>query len=119
MNVNDVFPSKWLKASELVGKEVKVKIESVGFELMKDDDPESGKIILHFVGKKKGVSLNKTNSQTLAATFSPETDGWVGKEIVLFSQKVNFAGNLVDGIKVRPFVAMVDGTEKDEDEPPF
>ena len=62
----------------------------------------STKPVIYFRGERKGLVANKTNCMVLAAAFGPETDAWVGKSVVLGLEKVNFAGRMVDGIRVRP-----------------
>ena len=112
MNINEVFPSKYLRASDLAGKSVKVKISKVAIEKMGEDN----KPVIYFEGKQKGMALNKSNAQMIAAVYSPETDGWVGKEIKLYAGKVNFNGQMVDSLKVE-VIPPSDGP--DDSLPPF
>ena len=98
MNINDMYPSAFLKASDLQGRAIKVKIKDCSFQTMGDET----KPVLSFHGKDKEMVLNKTNSMALASAFGPETESWKGKEIELFSMKVQFQGQLVDGLRVRP-----------------
>ena len=113
MNVNDAFPSNYLKASDLQGKLVKVKIQGCTVEDIGDDK----KPVLRFSGKAKGLALNKTNAQMIAAHYSPETNGWLGKEIKLYAGKVNFNGQMVDSLKVEVVPQVADGP--DDELPPF
>lgn len=96
MNINNEFPSKYLKAGDLNGKSVKVIMDRVAKEKMGEDN----KLVLYFKGKEKGMVLNKSNAQMIAAVYSPETEGWSGKEIRLYAGKVNFNGQMVDSLKV-------------------
>ncbi len=116
MNINDQFPSKWLKASDLQGKEIVVTIDRVAMESMQEGQGET-KPVIYFAGKEKGLVCNKTNAGAITAAYGQETDGWHGKKIVLFSQKVSFQGQITDGLRVRAHVPVVD--ETDGDEPPF
>ena len=50
MKVSEEFPSKYLKASDLNGKQVKVTISHVTREAVGDDD----RLVAYFEGKKKG-----------------------------------------------------------------
>lgn len=97
MNINSVFPSKYLKASDLQGRTVRVTISNVVVEKIGDDQ----RPVLYFQGKEKGVVLNKTNANTIANTYGPETDGWLGAPIELFSAMVDFAGKMTEAIRVR------------------
>lgn len=97
VNINDEFPSKYLKAADLHGQAVKVKIKDVISEVVGNDR----KLIAYFAGKERGMVLNKTNARTIADVFGDETDNWVGADIELFAQKVDFQGRMVDGLRVR------------------
>ncbi len=97
MNINEQFPSLYLKSSDLAGQMVKVQISDVKSEEIGTDR----KMIMYFVGKQKGMVLNKTNAKTLAEQFGDETDNWIGAQIEIFSMKVDYQGRMVDGLRVR------------------
>lgn len=113
ININEVFPSKYLKASDLQGRSIKVVIDRIEMEKLGDDK----KPVVYFKGKLKGLALNKTNANLIAASYSPETNGWIGKEIKVYPGKVNFQGQMVDAIKVEVVPQEVEF--KDDDLPPF
>ena len=96
LNINDAFPSKFLKADDLRGKQVTCAIDNVLVEEVGDDN----KPVVYFVGRDKGLACNKTNAMVIAGAYGPETEGWAGKEIVLRSEKVSFQGKIVDSIRV-------------------
>lgn len=97
IDINNVFPSKYLKASDLQGRTVKVNIDTIAVEeIGKDRKP-----VLMFSGKQKGLVLNKSNAQIIASVYSPETNGWIGKDIELRPDKVAFNGQMVDCIRVQ------------------
>lgn len=98
MNINDQFESKYLKSLDLQGRTVRAKISDVASEKVGDDF----KIVVHFVGKQKGMICNRTNSMTLAEVWGPETDNWIGGNVEIFSMKVPFQGKLTDGLRLRP-----------------
>lgn len=97
LNMDEMYPSKWLRASDLSGKRVKLTIGSVGMEQFQDG---TSKPCIHFPGKDKGLILNKTNATAIAGAYGPDTDGWLGKSIELFSMKVQGPSGLVDGLRV-------------------
>ena len=115
INVDNFFQSSTnaLKASDLpAGKQAKVVIENCEAVTFKgDDQKEQQKIRLSFVGKEKGLILNKTNAMTISHVYGPDTDGWKGKEIFLYSTKVDFGGQMVPAIRVD--VPMVEAAEDD------
>lgn len=89
-----LFPSKYLKAGDLRGKEVTVVIDSidprhelVGSGGKKDKKPvfflktPSGREI------EKSMICNKTNGGRIAALYGPEVSRWVGKAITLVAER--------------------------------
>ena len=96
-NIHDAFPSNYLKSADLQGRVAKLKIANVTYEQIGTDN----KLIMKFVGKEKGMVLNKTNAMTIAEAFGPDTDNWVGAEIEVFSMKVEFNGRMTDGLRLR------------------
>lgn len=101
MNINDVFPSNFLKASDLHGRKLRLTISEVRMEKMGQEE----KPVLYFEGKDKGLVLNKTKAGILSAAYSPETEGWRGKEVAIYPTKVSFQGQMVDAIGVEAVVA--------------
>jgi len=98
MDINQAFPSNYLKASDLQGREVSVTMNSV--EMTTLDDGEQ-KPLVHFNGKQKGLILNKTNANTIAGLYGPDTDNWQGQAITLFPTQVDFQGRQVECIRVK------------------
>ena len=99
-NINDAFPSNYLKASDLGGQQPVVTIDRVAFEAVGRD--KEMKPILYFAGKEKGIVLNKTNSKNIANMVgSFETDDWKGYRIRLYATHVEFNGETVEAIRVK------------------
>lgn len=99
-NINDAFPSNYLKASDLKGTQPVVTIDRVEFEPV--GRQKEMKPVIYFVGKEKGVVLNKTNSAKITGLVgSGETDDWHGCQIRLFATMVEFAGDQVEAIRVK------------------
>lgn len=101
MDIDAAFPSKYLKSSDLQGKNVtliidRVEQEEVGFGRDKDHKP-----VIYFQKAKKGLVLNKTNSNTIKTGYGKETDNWIDKPLVLFPAMVEYAGDTVEAIRVR------------------
>lgn len=115
MNINSAFPSTYLKAADLQGRRVAVTIAGVVIEEIGGEH----KPIVKFVGKDRGIVLNKTNAAMIAEIAnSAETDDWAGVKVVLYPTKTDYQGKRVDCIRVdypgdRPKPVEVD------EEPPF
>ena len=98
MNINDVFPSKYLKAADLQGHEPTVVINRCEVEAIGDQR----KLVLYFQGKEKGMICNRTNADRIAFMYSPDTDHWIGKPITLFTDMVSFQGKTMQALRVKP-----------------
>lgn len=103
MDINNSFPSNYLKAADLQNKTVKLTIRTVIEEKMGSDI----RPVLYFQGKDKGMVLNKTNAMTIAQMFGPETDNWQGGDIEVFPAFVDYQGKQVQGLRVRMPVRQV------------
>ncbi len=100
-NINDSFPSNYLKASDLQGRSVVVTIDRVAFEPVGRD--REMKAVIYFIGKEKGVVLNKTNARKIIeVTGSALTEDWQGHAIVIYPTETEFAGESVECIRVKP-----------------
>jgi arabinogalactan endo-1,4-beta-galactosidase len=97
MQISSAFPSNYLKAADLQGKNILIKMDRTEYEMIGNDK----KLILYFQGKEKGMVLNKTNANNIAHIYGEETDEWKGAEIVLFEAMVDFQGKTVPAIRVR------------------
>jgi hypothetical protein len=100
MNINDAYPSQYLKAYDLQGRAVTVTIESVAVEELGREREQ--KPVVYFVGKKKGLPLNKTNMRVIAGLAGPETDDWPGVAFVLYPTQTEMAGETRDCIRIKP-----------------
>lgn len=116
MKLDDVFGSKYLKAEDLKGHEVEVTIDGCQLEEFDQDGRTVKKLVLNFVGKDRGLVLNKTNANRIGEMHGDETDNWGGKRIKLFPDRVDFAGNIVDAIRVKIETAPPEAVD-DEDLP--
>jgi hypothetical protein len=97
MKVSDIYPTKYLKATDLQGREHRVAITNVIFENVGDDK----KLVAYFTGKQKGLVLNKTNARALAKVFGDDSGGWLNKEVIIHETVVDFRGDAVPTIRVK------------------
>ena len=95
--MSEEFPSKYLKAADLGGREVKVTMAHVEREKIGDDN----KPVLYFKGKDKGVVLNKTNAGTISDAYGDDTEDWYDQPLILFSVMVDFQGKVAPAIRCR------------------
>ncbi len=97
MKMSEEFPSKYLKAADLQGREVRVTMANVEREKIGDDN----KPVLYFKGKEKGVVLNKTNAGTISDSYGDDSEDWYDQPLILFSVMVDFQGKVGPAIRCR------------------
>ena len=107
--VSDVFQSRFLKAVDLLDDEsgeyrtVKVTIERVEVEQLPGrNGQEQTQPVIYFVGKKKCLPLNKTNSTILQEQIGDEMDDWAGNQISLYVTTTTFEGAQKNVIRITP-----------------
>jgi hypothetical protein len=97
MHVDQLYPSRFLRSSDLNGRPLVVTIA----ELKREDVGGENKVVIMFTGGTKGLILNKVNAKSIARLHGDETRNWRGKSITLVPAQVDFRGDLVDAIRVR------------------
>lgn len=97
VKISEEFPSNYLKAADLNGREPCLTMGNVEREKLGDDT----KPVLYFKSGKKGLVLNKTNSNTIAMAYGDDSDDWFGKEVILYSAMIEFGGKTAPAIRVR------------------
>lgn len=97
MRISQAFPSNYIKAADLQDRNVLVKMDRVDVEKIGEDE----KPVLYFVGKEKGLVLNKTNASNIAGIYGDDTNDWRDQELVLFPAMVDFQGKTVEAVRVR------------------
>lgn len=102
MNINNAFPSKYLKSGDITDEDMVLTISHVEIENVGQGGDTELKPIVYFTETDKGLVLNKTNAATIAKVVgTPETDGWPGKKIALFATEVDFQGKQTLALRVR------------------
>lgn len=83
----EAFPSDWLSAHHLKGKQVNVEISEY-FPAIKyyntKTNSEEHKPGVKFKGKDKTLLLCKTNSNSIAALHGNNANEWIGKMITIY-----------------------------------
>ena len=98
MQIDKLFPSKYLTAADLNGQSIRATIAGVTPEQMGQNEI---KPCVMFAELQKRLVLNKTNGLTIASLHGTETDHWIGKVVELYSDKVMVQGEIKDCIRVR------------------
>ena len=101
-SIDDTFSSPFLKAADLPDEGLAVEISEVDFQIFGKGADREKKPILSLDGHNKMLVLNKTNARTIAKVVgSPRYAEWVGKRITLVRADVEFAGDMVEAIRVK------------------
>lgn len=102
MKKNDMFPSKYLKASDCEDGDLIVTIREVKQEDVGSAAKKEVKAVVYFEEVDKGLVLNKTNWNTIEKlTGNEDTDEWAGEKIALYATEVEFQGDMVMSVRVR------------------
>jgi hypothetical protein len=104
MRASDMFPSKYLKSSDVKDKPVTATISHVSVELVGQGKDQERKPVLHFEGNAKPMVLNKTNAITLDNAFG-DTEEWAGHKVRIHCVETTYGGRAIDGIRVKPLAA--------------
>lgn len=96
---SEAFPSNYIAASDLQGHHVPVVMADVRQEEVGKDNEL--KYVLYFHGKEKGLILNVTNWNNIADVYGDDSDGWTGKQIVLFPATTDYQGRTVPCVRVK------------------
>jgi hypothetical protein len=110
-DVRLLFPSLYLSAADLRGKDVNLTIGRLVVEDLRTERGSERKPVLFFreieernkagQGENKRLVLNKTNMKTIGKLYGFEANDWPGKRITLYATTCQSFGQIVDCIRVR------------------
>ncbi len=87
---DQLYPGRFIKAGELLGKKVTLTITDVELEdLVGDDDAKKTKCIISFRESPKKLVACKTNGLCIKEMFGKELANWMGKRITIFEDTWN------------------------------
>jgi hypothetical protein len=115
MHINEMYPSRFLKSTDLSGRPMRVTIAGV----TREDINGEQKNVMSFANGTKKLILNKTNGRAVARILGNESRAWTGHDILLVPTQVDFKGDLVDSIRVKPAPAPKSAPSAGDDEPPL
>ena len=102
MNINNVYPGRWLKAADLAGKPRVLEIAAADMEeLQSPDGKRQDRLVLQFANEAKALVVNKTNLYNISEFLGAETDDWVGHAIEVYPDRTDLGGKRVACIRVR------------------
>jgi len=103
MHVDLMFPSKYLKAADLTGKDATVTIAGVKVaDLQMTNGTKEQKYVITFQGTDKMLVLNKTNAKSIAVALNEKRAvKWAGQKITLYPTECMSFGKIAECIRVR------------------
>jgi len=87
---DQLYPGRFIKAGELLGKKVTLTVAEVNMEkLVGEDGQKKAKAIITFKETEKGLVMCKTNGLCLREMFGTLLADWVGKRVTIFPDTWN------------------------------
>ena len=98
-----MFPTDYVAAPELQGRDVTVTIKSVSIDAMPlaGSTKKEKRPIIQFEETPKKLVLNKTNAKVIAKLLGVITNDWIGHRVTLYPTTTKFGPDTVDCIRVR------------------
>lgn len=100
VDFDQLYPGRFLKSGELLGKKVTVTIADVEIDELEGEKGKRVQGIIHLKGKNKQIVLNKTNGLCLKGMFGRKLGDWIDKRIVIFQDQTRFGSDTVDCIRI-------------------
>jgi len=102
MRESQAFPSNWMKAAD-AQEPTPLTITAVGSDTVGQGAEAEVKRVVCFKETEKELILNKTNWKAIAKISGQDDDDkWVGVCIEVFKTVVEYKGDHVDALRVRP-----------------
>lgn len=93
------------------GKDIIATIASVKNEMVVGPDGKKEECsVMRFVEREiKPMILNVTNAKTIQKIYkTPYVESWVGKKVQIYVAEVKAFGEVVDALRIRPFIPKSD-----------
>jgi len=105
LNFEDLVPSQsqYLAKGDVGEEGMVLTIKGFRREMVKGDDGDEEKTVLHFVEAVKPMILNRTNSQVIGTVTGAKTAGEAkGKQILVFNDvTITFGGRVTGGLRIK------------------
>jgi hypothetical protein len=89
IDFDELYPARFLKAGQLQGKKVTLKICDVHVEHLEGDAGKKWKGIISFERTDQQLVLNRTNGTCLREMFGREVAKWIGRRITIYPAEWN------------------------------
>lgn len=99
---NERFPSNYLRAANLNGRDLVVTIDRIEDDEFENDGKKQIKPVIYF--REEGVKpmvCNRTNYELIAGIYGEDDNAWPGMQICLYTTMVAFKGQVKEAIRVK------------------
>lgn len=72
------------------------------------DGSKTSKMVLYFKEDKPKMILNITNASIISALYGTHPEGWVGKQVQIYSANVKAFGKMQDALRIRDFIPKIE-----------
>lgn len=87
------------------GQDMTITIESVSREIVVSAGGKKEECTVAKIKGNKPMIINPTNCKTITKLYdSPYIEDWVGKQITIFASTAKLSGDIVECLRIRPFV---------------
>lgn len=103
LSFDDLYPSRFLRASDLKGQDVTKTIARVQIEELGEGAQSKAKCVISFKDAKKQWVVPRTCGEALKLMFGAKDvdKTWVGKRVTLFAKTVDSFGGEVEAVRVK------------------
>lgn len=100
ISFDELYPGRFLKAADLRGQKVTVRIADVALEELEGEKGSKVKGIIFLRNTDKQIVLNRTNGLCLKGMFGKTLSDWIDKRITLTADKTKLGKDTVDCIRI-------------------
>ena len=104
MDIRSYGSGEWIKAPDVMARPATLTIASISETEFADQRTGKKKKqpVLHFNGTEKKFGVNITNGNLIGDFLGYEMDAWIGKQIMLYADRCESFGEIVDCVRCRP-----------------
>lgn len=86
MKVSEVYPSNFISAGDLDGKELRLTIDRVANKgtVKREDGSPIDKLVIYFKGSTRGFVAGPTNARAIRLEHGNVIEDWEGKQITIY-----------------------------------
>src|SRR4030095_10877695 len=117
--IGDLIPSKYLKKEDFPEPAVLTVVDVKKMDVSIPGEPAKEKGVMFFKERDKGLILNVVNVKRAARIFkSDDYDQWPGKRVIVYTdESVEFAGEVIGGIRLREPGPIKKGAGREREKP--